>query len=120
MKLTRLLIGVLVAVSVAACGPVNVDPPPAVPRAFEIHTCVGGATVWVDGLVSATGALLPDPPARVTADPNGVVPMPALPGDVVKFTVHATAPGYPEYSAVIDTQRLPGEHLVIILGSCSR
>lgn len=110
------VVGLLLAlIACSACGPVSIPAPGTGPaHALEIHTCVGGATVWIDG------AFLPDVPVKVIADANGTVPMPALPGNVKEFNVHATAPGYPEYGAHVVTMAGEGERIVVVLEGCIR
>jgi hypothetical protein len=105
-----LLFSALLAVSCATT-PVVVPPVPQTLRPVAIHTCVPGATVWLDGANV--------PPLRGIADANGNIGFPEFPSTVTAFNLHATAPKYPEYGAVL-TATASTEPLIIFLGSCNR
>lgn len=89
---------------------VPVQPPPA-PIVLTVHTCAAGATVWLDG--DRVPAL------QAVADANGVVTFPAFPSTITAMNIHATAPGYPTYGAVL-TFTASTEPITIILGSCAK
>lgn len=103
---------IVFALLTASCtaAPVVVPTKPTL-RPMAIHTCVAGATVWLDG------AGIPN--LRATADGNGNVSFPEFPATVDAFNVHATAPKYPEYGVVLNVTKST-EPLIIFLGSCSK
>lgn len=112
----RTLVALVLALTASGCA-LNggiIGAPVVYPKPLEVHTCVPGATVWVDG------ALLPSVPQKITADANGVAAMPGIPGAAAAFNLHATAPGLTEYGAVITTKAQPGERIIVYLGSCTQ
>lgn len=108
MKVHLILIVALLA---SACGPVLLQTTPRAMRPMAIHTCVPGATVWLDGANV--------PALRDTTDANGNVTFPQFPADISAFNVHATAANLPEYGAVLQDTASTAP-LIIILGSCAK
>ncbi len=112
----RLRLALLAALLAVACGPVApvitpVTPPSNPNRPIRIDTCVPGATVWLDG----AGV----PALRGTTDTLGNIEFLVFPATIPAFNVHATAPGYPQYGAVIAT--IPSaDPLIVILGTCTK
>jgi|SRR5579864_8362843 len=108
----RISLAVALALAVVACA-LPAKPPVVTPslRPLAVHTCVAGATVWLDG---AQVPALTD-----VADANGNVTFPRLPATLSAFNLHATAATMPEYGTVI-TMTPSTDPLVIILGSCAK
>jgi hypothetical protein len=91
--------------------PKPAPPPVAALRPMAVHTCVAGASVWLDG----AGV----PALRDTADANGNVTFLKFPATIAVFNLHATAPGMPEYGVVLTT--IPStDPLIILLGACTK
>jgi hypothetical protein len=101
----------ILALLTAGCAfrPPPVVTPAPVPRTLAIHSCVPNATIWLDGAQV--------PPLRGTADPEGTLTFPAFPSNVSALNVHATAPGYPDYGAVV-TIVAGTDPLILIVGQC--
>ncbi len=115
--------------SCLACGAIRPrptpTPPPAQYRPIGVHTCVPGASVWIDGAGVPAEYATP-----IAASPAGYAGFAALPSTVLALNLHASAKGYPEYGRVLDARPYlkahpdivvpPTDGVDVFVGSCEQ